>query len=351
MTGATMARFLADAGREVLVLERRAHVGGNVHDTLHPSGIRFHTYGPHHFRTHSARVWDYVRRFGDFFKYEAIVKTQIDGQLENWSIGVGTMRRLAGDAWQPDFDGAPTNFEEACLAKMPRVVYKKFVKGYTEKQWGVAPATLDAALSKRVSVWMDNDPRLMRHRYQGIPSQGYAVWMEQMLAGIPVQLETDYLRARNDFCARKKLIFTGPIDEFFDFDLGRLHYRGQQREHVYYPDIAYAQPCAQINNPDPTQGAHIRTLEWKHMLPRADAEKIRGTLLTRETTFSPDDPNRYEYPFPDAANAALYQKYRRRAQAQRNILFCGRLGEYRYYDMDQAIGRAWILAERLARET
>jgi UDP-galactopyranose mutase len=350
LTGATIARHLADRGREVLVLERRAHVGGNAHDTLHPSGVRIHTYGPHFFRTNSARLWDYVQRFGEFFKYEAVVKSLVQGQLENWPIAASYVRRVAVEDWQVAPNGAPANFEEACLAQLPRIVYERFIKGYSEKQWGVPPAAMSADLFKRIAVRTNDDPRLVQHRYQGIPRAGYAAWMKQMLHDIPAQLETDYLRARDEYHARRKLIFTGPIDEFFDFELGRLKYRGQQREHIYLPTTNYALPYAQINNPDPAQGAHIRTLEWKHMMPRAEAENVSGTVLTRETTITPLDPGAYEYPFPDAANAALYKQYQCRARAESRVMICGRLGEYRYYDMDQAIGRALVLAQRITEK-
>lgn len=347
LTGAVIARTLADAGREVLVVERRPHLGGNVHDHTHPSGIRVHTYGPHYFRTTSAAIWDFVKRFAHFYKYEAQLKSYVDGQYENWPIAGSYIRRTVGANWQPDFRGVPTNFEEACLAMMPRLVYEKFVKGYTEKQWGVLACALEAGLAKRFDVREDDEPRLMRHKYQSIPLEGYTALMSNMLAGIPLTLNFDYLRNRDIFHPRKMLVFTGPIDEFFSCDMGHLQYRGQQREHIYVPDEDYAQPCGQVNNPDPCNGPHIRTLEWKHMMPPGYAAHIKGTVLTRETTVTPDRPDNYEYPFPDEANAHLYTRYRERANAIPNLLICGRLGEYRYYDMDQAIGRAMMLAKGL----
>ena len=145
------------------------------------------------------------------------------------------------------------------------------------------------------------------------------------------------------------VIFTGPIDEYFGFDLGRLKYRGQRREHLYLRDVDWAQPCVQINNPDPANGPHIRTLEWKHMMPPEEVAQIRGTVLTSETTVTPSDPNDYEYPFPDDANATLSRRYVGRARGIPGLLICGRLGEYRYYDMDQAIARAQLLADRILR--
>jgi UDP-galactopyranose mutase len=155
------------------------------------------------------------------------------------------------------------------------------------------------------------------------------------------------MQARHTFSPSLMTIFTGSIDEFFAYDLGRLAYRSQQRQHAYLADVDYALPCGQVNNPNPNHGAHIRTLEWKHMMPRHLAAEVRGTVLTRETPVSPSDPNHYEYPFPDRHNTALYEAYRQRAAALPDVLICGRLGEYRYYDMDQAIGRALVLAQRI----
>jgi len=347
LTGATIARILVDRGERVLVVEKRNHVGGNVHDYVHPSGIRIHTYGPHYFRTNSDRIWAFVNRFAEFYKYEAILKSYIDGKYENWPVLGSYIRRAVGSDWKPSFYGTPTNFEEACLAMMPESIYKKFVKGYTEKQWGVPAKELSADLAGRFDVRTDEDPRLKRHKYQGIPLHGYAAFMQAMLSGIPVILNFDYLENRNLIKPRKKTIYTGPIDAFFDYDLGRLKYRGQQRSHEYHPGATFLQPCGQVNNPGPENGPHIRTLEWKHMMPKQFAERIRGTVLTKEVPLTPHDPDQFEYPFPGRINAKLYQKYRARADKIPDVLICGRLGEYRYYDMDQAIARAMILAESI----
>lgn len=351
LTGATLARRLHEAGREVLVVDRRAHVGGNVHDHLHESGISVHTYGPHYFRTSSDELWAYVNRFASFYPFEAVIKSLVDDQYENWPIARSYLERAVGSAWTPAFTGTPANFEEASLAMMPRAIYEKFVKGYSEKQWGVPAHMLSASLAKRFDVRMDDEPRLMRHRHQGLPLGGYHAWMRKMLEGIPHRTGFDYLQHRDELSARRCLIFTGPIDEYFGFDLGRLKYRGQQREHRYLADQDWVQPCGQVNNPSPGRGPHIRTLEWKHMMERGRAQQIRGTLLTTEVTITPSDPDRYEYPFPDEPNAELARRYVARAEATPSLLVCGRLGEYRYYDMDQAIARAMLLADRLLRVT
>lgn len=187
----------------------------------------------------------------------------------------------------------------------------------------------------------------MRHKYQGLPVEGYTAWTNNMLAGIPLWLNFDYLKDRGAVTARRMLIFTGPIDELFGFDLGRLVYRGQRRSSRYVAGVDYAQPCGQVNNPQPDDGSHIRTLEWKHMMCPERAQSIPGTVLTTEVPFTPNDPDRYEYPFPDDANRALFERYEQRAKTHPDLLVCGRLGEYRYYDMDQAIGRAMRLARTI----
>src|SRR5262249_22159333 len=189
------------------------------------------------------------------------------------------------------------NFEEASLAMMPKGVYEKFVKNYTAKQWGVPPHWLSPRLAKRFEIRDDDDPRLVRHKYQGLPRNGYAAFVQSLLQGIPVILNCEYHRLTAKYVHRKALIFTGAIDEFFGFELGRLGYRGQRREHTYYPEAEYLLPCGQVNNPDPANGPHIRTLEWKHMMPAVLRESHKGSVLTRETPHSPSDPNEYEYPF------------------------------------------------------
>lgn len=350
LTGATIARMLNDKGFKVLVVDRRPHLGGNVFDHFHPSGIRIHTYGPHYFRTTSQRIWEFVNRFTSFYKYEAELLTLIDGQYEHWPITQKYIDKHCGTDWQPEFNGTPTNFEEASLSKMPRKIYEDFVKGYTEKQWGVPAQSLSADLAGRFAVHTDNDTRLKNAPHQGIPVNGYAGLMAGILQGIPLLLHFDYLQHRDLFKPKYKTVFTGPIDEFFEFDLGKLAYRGQVRKHEYYEDVDYIYPKGQINTPASALGPQVRYLEWKHMMAEEYRDKIKGTVITSETPFSPEEPDAYEYPFPDASNRRLYEQYQKRASTLSNVLICGRLGEYRYYDMDQAINRAMLHGERLLRD-
>lgn len=351
LTGATIARLLHDAGQSVLVVERRGIVGGNVADGVHPCGIRMSLHGPHYFRTSCAALWSFVNRFARFTPFEAVVKSRVDGELENWPIAGSYIRRTVGRDWTPRRRiGAPGNFEEAALALMPRVIYERFVKGYTQKQWGVPAAALGAELCRRFDVRADDDPRLTPDKkHQGIPSAGYSRMLARMLAGIPLELNCDYLRERGAFAPGRLVIFTGPIDAYFDYALGRLAYRGQRRRTWFDPARELAQPVGQVNEPDDATPI-IRTIEWKHMLPPLLAARLRGTLLTTEEPFTPTDEDQFEYPFPDPANQALYRQYRELADADPRVLICGRLGEYRYYDMDQAIARAQLLARRVMQE-
>jgi UDP-galactopyranose mutase len=347
LTGSVLARILTDAGKRVLVVDRRGHGGGNVHDAVREFGIRVHTYGPHYFRCNSNRIWDFVNRFTAFFPYEARIQSVVDGRLEHWPVNEDTIRRLAPPGWKPAV-GPVKTFEDACLTKMPREVYAKFVEPYTEKQWGHPPNLLDPELGKRIRVNAAGEQRLTpNHRYQGLPVDGYARFMERMLEGIDVRLKVDYIREKAALPKANNVIFTGPIDEYFGYHLGRLRYRGQRRKHEAHPEETFAQPCAQVNYPGREHAGIIRTMEWKHLMPDASILQRKGTILTTESPFAAEEPDSCEYPFPDAVNKGLYDKYREEARAHPETVFCGRLGEYRYLDMDQAIGRAMLLSSKL----
>jgi UDP-galactopyranose mutase len=347
LTGSTIARLLADEGREVLILERRNHFGGNVHDSKHPSGVRIHTYGPHYFRCSSPRIWDYVERFAKFYNYEAHISSEVNGRLEEWPVNRELFEHYVGwERLRPR--GTAKNFEDACLQKMPKAIYEAFVEGYTRRQWGTAPNQLGVDLARRIRINGHTQRGLTPHaRIQGLPREGYAAWMSTMIAGISCQLGVDYLTSRENYLARKALIFTGPIDEYFGFDLGRLTYRSQRRRHDYLPGTQEYQPCVQINHPGAVDSDPIRTVEWKHLMLPEEQLHVKGTVITQEYPFTAANPNEYEYPFPDEANRRLYQQYEARAKTVPNLIVCGRLGEYRYFDMDQAIGRAMTMADKL----
>lgn len=304
-------------------------------------------YGPHYLRSNSDRIWDFIQRFAEIRPWEARVYTWLDGEPEIWPLRADYIARLVGSSWEPGFTGDPKNFEEAALSMMPQRLYERAIGPYSTKQWGCDPRFLSAALAKRFDVRAGENPRFSEHKHQGLPVGGFTQMVRQMLEGVAVMLGVDFLDCRDDFHARKKLIFTGPIDEFYGFDLGKLQYRGQHREHTWLPIKGYAMPCGQVNTPQHESGGQVRVIEWKHMLDEVEASAACGTMLTHETPCSPVSPDAYEYPFPDAVNAELYGKYRARADADPRLLVCGRLGENRYLDMDMAIARAMTLADQL----
>lgn len=344
LTGATIARLAADAGYRVVVIERRAAVGGNVRDAVHESDIRYGLYGPHYFRTSSPKIWEFVNRFATFRPFAAEVKAMVAGRLEDWPITEAYLERLCGPRWRqllPIYQRRDIrNFEAACLAAMPRAMYACFVQAYTAKQWGIDPRELEPGLAGRFEIRCGADRRLKTSTWQGVPVDGYAALVERMLAdpspgGIEVHCGVDWLRRNSRVASSPMTVFTGPIDEFFWFDLGRLRYRAQRREHSWLKADRLLYPTVQTNLPNP-EVPWVRVIEWRHMMPEIGT----GTLLTNEYPYSPSDPDAYEYPFPAAADRALYERYRKRASAMPDVIFAGRLGEFKYLDMDQAIARA-----------
>lgn len=346
LTGATIARALADAGRDVLVIDRRHQAGGNVHDSIHHSGIRVHTYGPHYFRTSSDEIWRWVNRFARFTSFAAEVQALVNGRYYSWPVTRSTIQELAGNDQPMAQSKAPASLEDAALAMMPEPIYRLFVRDYNEKQWGVPCSELSPSLCKRFKVAEPGESQLTPGaKYQGLPADGYSTMMARMLDGIPTVLGVDYLKERQYIVHRKHLVFTGPIDEFYGFSLGRLRYRGQLRHHHYLPKVTAVQPVCQVNNPTHQGGPHIRTLEWRKLM-NPDA-RMHGTVITTEVPFTPDNPDEFEYPFPSTKNEALRARYISMAKAEHQVTICGRLGECRYYDMDHAISRALAISRRI----
>ncbi len=345
LTGSTIARLLADHNQDVIILDRKNHLAGNVYDYSHESGAMIHKYGPHYFRCGSEKIWKFLNRFTEFYNWSATLRSKVKGEYLNWPVNQDYIEKIAGKDWeQVKFTGEPSNFEEACLTKMPRHLYELFIKGYTEKQWGVKTTELDKELAVRITINKSNVNTLTPdHKWNALPRYGYTEMVKKVIGDIPLKLEFDYLQNKNEVVANKMLIFTGPIDEFFGYKYGKLKYRGQNRRIEYLPDTNEYQPCIQVNYPD-TDDPRIRTIEWKHLMHPDEKSSVRGTVLTHETPFTPENANQYEYPFPDKLNKSLYNNYRSEAEQMAKVLICGRLGEYRYYDMDQAIGRAMMLA-------
>ena len=352
LTGCIIAHELHKAGGKVLIVERNTYIGGNAGDELHESGIRVHRHGPHYFRCGSDALWSYVQQFAEFYPFRPQIQALVNGRPEAWPIRREYIAQRCGSDARPAFAGIPRNFEEACLSRMPQTIYEDFIKHYTMKQWGLPPAELAASLAARVNIATAARPHLEgSKKHHGLPRGGYTQMMERMIDGIPRLLACDYIKHRCNFHAGRMLIYTGSIDSFFNYDSGYLDYRSQRRETAYFPDEDLRQSVVQLNYPSPAEAA-IRSIEWKHLLPAEERQRARGTLLTREYPVAARGDEALEYPIPDAHNAALYKHYRKRADRIGKVLICGRLGEYRYYDMDQAIARARKLAgDLLAQRT
>ncbi|MBV9961359.1 MAG: NAD(P)-binding protein [Parafilimonas sp.] len=346
LTGSTIARILTDHDQDVVILDRRDHFAGNIYDYRHESGAMIHKYGPHYFRCGSEKIWNFLNRFTEFYDWSAKILSKVNDEHLNWPVNQDYIEKIAGKNWEV-FKGEASNFEEACLAKMPWQLYELFIKGYTEKQWGVKATELDKELAVRITINKSNVNSLTpNHKWNALPRNGYTEMVKNMIDGIPLELEFDYLQHKEKVIAKKMVIFTGPIDEFFGYKYGKLKYRGQNRRIEHLENIDQYQPVIQVNYPSP-EDPRIRTIEWKHLMHSSEKGKVKGTLLTHETPFTPETAANFEYPFPDKINKNLYEQYKADGEKLNNVLICGRLGEYRYYDMDQAIGRAMKLASEI----
>lgn len=335
ITGAAIARLLHDAGKRVLVLEQRPHPGGNVWDEVHESGIRYHLYGPHYFRTNSQQVWAFVNRFCAWRPWAASVSIQVGGDARApilpWPL---TSAELA-DFGKIEPPERIENFRDACLSKMPLVAYEMFVEPYNIKQWGVDPTKLLPSLAGRIDTAPSSGPRTLKtHEHQALPVGGYQAFIRGLLDGIPLELNHFFELKQT---TSSQVVFTGSIDDLFDECHGELPYRCQERFLAHDTATKLRWPTPQLNLPSLTD-VPIRGIEWKHLEPEGE-----GSLITWETP----KPDGYEYPLPTFEAQLLYDKYRNMLPSLERVTVCGRLGEYKYLDMDVALARAMMVARRL----
>lgn len=350
ITGCTIARILKDSGLDVIILEKKEHIGGNVFDYLHESGTRIHHYGPHYFRCNSETIWKFVNRFSEFYNWKAEIKVKTESGLVDWPLNEKLLKNITKEE-RLLFIGNAANFEEACLKKIPLPIYKLFIKGYTQKQWGIKCTELDSSLAKRILLNTKKQKGLYpEFKWHALPTLGYTELVKNMISGIDVIQPFDYIKLRDQVVARKLLIYTGPIDIFFNCEFGKLKYRSQKRKIEYLKNIEFSQPSIQVNYSS-IKEKKIRTIEWKHLMETHLKSKIKGTVITHEIPFTPSSSDQYEYPFPDSSNAYLFQLYKERAKQLKDVIICGRLGEYKYYNMDEAIGKAMKIAEEIKRNT
>ena len=371
MYGATAARALADHGSRVLVVEKRDHIAGNAY-TEEIDGICVHRYGAHIFHTDSDRVWEFVNRFAVFNGFINEPLARWDGKLYSLPFNMNTFRELWGVTEPVEArqiieeqtaksgyrsSEAPASLEEQAVRMVGTEIYEKLIRGYTEKQWGRACSELPASIIKRVPVRFEYNNNYFDDRYQGIPECGYTAMVGHMLEGIDVKTGTDFLDPdhRNELgTIADRIIFTGQIDAFYDYCMGPLEYRGLRFEtEVIETDGNYFQPRAVVNYTD-METPWTRIVEHRHFTedtgssaePRT--EEIKKTIITREYPAAWKPGDEAYYPMNDRKNMEKYEEYLRLARNDDNIIFGGRLGSYRYYDMDDAIEAALNMADELA---
>lgn len=355
--GAVFARRAADTGKKVLVIDKRPHVAGNVYTEL-VEGIHVHTYGAHIFHTNDSAVWQYVNRFAEFNRFTNSPVANYHGELYSLPFNMYTFNRMWGVVTPQEAAAKideqrraagitePRNLEEQAISLVGTDIYEKLVKGYTQKQWGRECRDLPAFIIKRLPVRFTFDNNYFNALYQGIPVGGYTKMVENMLAGIETRLSTDYLADKAALDAlSERVIYTGPIDAYFGYALGPLEYRSVRFE-TEVLDTPNFQGNAAVNYTDAeTPWTRIIEHKWFEFGKDAAGNDLPKTVITREYPCEWKRGDEPYYPVNDEKNGELYRRYRALAEREEKVLFGGRLGEYRYYDMDQVIAAALDAAE------
>lgn len=345
--GATVAHQKTKEGKKCLVIDRRPHIAENIY-SKEIEGIQVHIYGPHIFHTAYEEVWNYVNQFASFnhFHYEPVANYK--GELYNLPFNMNTFHQMWGvntpaealaklEEQRSEFTGEPGNLEEQAISLIGRDVYEKLIKGYTQKQWGRPCSELPAFIIRRIPVRLRYDNNYFNDPYQGIPIGGYTQMVANMLEGIEVRLNCDYLKDKEyyDSLAEKK-VYTGPIDAYFDYQYGSLQYRSLRFE-TEVLDVDNYQGRAGMNFTD-VDTPYTRIVEHKHF--EFGKGNVGKTVITREYSKEWTQGDEPYYAVNDEKNQALYEKYRALADREANVIFGGRLAEYKYYDMDKVIRRA-----------
>lgn len=348
--GSVLAERLAtQLDKKVLLVDKRNHIGGNAYDHYNEDGILVHKYGPHIFHTNSTLVFEYLSRFTAWRPYQHRVLASVDGRLVPIPINLDTINTLYGlqlNSFQiEDFFASVAEpkeqvrtSEDVVVSKVGRELYEKFFRNYTRKQWGLDPSELDASVTARVPTRTNRDDRYFTDRYQVMPLHGYTRMFERMLAhpNIKILLNTDYREIAN-IIPHEHLIYTGPIDEFFDYCYGRLPYRSLDFAFETV-EASIVQPVAVINYPN--DYAYTRVTEFKYLTGQEHSK----TTLVYEYPRAVGDPY---YPVPRPENAELYKKYKALADATTSVSFVGRLATYKYYNMDQVVAQALTVFNKL----
>jgi UDP-galactopyranose mutase len=347
--GSVCAERLASAGKRVLLCDKRPHVGGNAYDHYDDAGVLVHKYGPHIFHTASARIFQYLSRFTEWRPYEHRVLAQVDGKLLPFPINIDTVNRLYGlnldESSISEFYEShaeriphPRTSEEAVVSKVGRRLYEQFFRNYTRKQWGLDPSELDAAVAARVPARTNRDDRYFTDAFQAMPLRGYTRLFERMLdhPGITLALQADYrdLVSEVRHC---EIVYTGPVDAFFDYRYGLLPYRSLEFVfETHEREVFQAGPV--INYPN--EHEYTRITEFKYLTGQSHPK----TSIVKEFPRAEGDPY---YPVPRPENAELYRRYKALADGTPGVHFVGRLATYKYYNMDQVVGQALALVDVL----
>ena len=352
--GSVLAERLATrSNKKVLIIDKRNHIGGNAYDHYNEDGILIHKYGPHIFHTNSKDVFDYLGNFTDWRPYEHRVLASVDGQLVPMPINLDTINKLYGlsltsfelDAFfESVAEEVPVirTSEDVVVSKVGRELYNKFFKNYTNKQWGLDPSELDKSVTSRVPTRTNRDDRYFTDTFQAMPLHGYTRMFEKMLdhPNIKVMLNTDYHEVM-DFIPFKEMIFTGPVDEYFDYKYGKLPYRSLEFKHeTLNTEKHLAAPVVNF----PNEHSYTRITEFKALT----GQQHPKTAIVYEYPQAEGDPY---YPVPQPENAELYNKYKKLADETPNVHFVGRLATYKYYNMDQVVAQALTLYKRLTEKS
>ncbi|WDI95723.1 UDP-galactopyranose mutase [Xanthomonas campestris] len=344
-------RLAAGLGKRVLVVDRRPHIGGNAYDFHDDAGVLIHRYGPHIFHTNAQRIVDYLSNFTEWRPYEHRVLAQVGEQQVPIPINMTTLNALYGLQLRSEEEAAAflasraepvaeiRTSEDVVINQVGRELYETFFRGYTRKQWGLDPSQLDKSVTSRVPTRTNDDDRYFTDTFQQMPLHGYTRMFERMLdhPNIKVMLNTDYREIRDEL-DYDQLVYCGPIDEYFDYCYGKLPYRSLKFEHSTV-DQEQFQAVATVNYPA-EEVAYTRITEYKHLT----GQQHPKTSITHEYPSAEGDPY---YPIPRAENAELYRRYERLAAETPNVTFLGRLGTYKYYNMDQVVGQALALYKRI----
>ena len=355
--GSVFAHEAKAAGKKALVIDKRPHIGGNVY-TEKIESINVHKYGAHIFHTNNKTVWEYVNRFAEFNRFTNSPIANYKGELYSMPFNMYTFNKMWGvvtpeeaaekiNEQRKEIIGEPKNLEEQAISLVGRDIYEKLVKGYTEKQWGRDCKDLPAFIIKRLPVRLTFDNNYFNALYQGIPIGGYTKLIENMLDGIEVQLNVDYLKNKSELDKlAEKIVYTGPIDAYFDYKLGALEYRSVRFE-TEILDKPNFQGNAAVNYTDrETPWTRIIEHKWFEFGKDENGNDLPKTVISREYSSEWKPGDEPYYPVNDEKNSTLYAEYKKLAEQENNVIFGGRLGEYKYYDMDQVIAAALELSKK-----